>query len=108
MLLPDFLKYCALKWYKEYKRDHSEDDTWETLTENLIKNFLSNESYEKLMCEIIFLKQGENEKSRTYVERTEKLKFTFHVVLRKSGDKMDATMVAIRAVIVQFFHFLRK
>ncbi|OAE34175.1 hypothetical protein AXG93_1593s1340 [Marchantia polymorpha subsp. ruderalis] len=103
MLLPDFLEDSALKWYKEYKREHSEDDTWETLTENLIENFLPSESYEKLMCEVTFLKQGENEKVRTYVERTEKLESRFHVVLRKGGDEVDATMVGIRAMLMKNF-----
>ncbi|OAE35586.1 hypothetical protein AXG93_2841s1200 [Marchantia polymorpha subsp. ruderalis] len=65
MLLPDFLEDSALKWYQEYKREHVEEDTWETLTESLIENFLPNESYEKLMCEVTFLKQGENKKVMT-------------------------------------------
>lgn len=71
--------------------------------ENLILNFLPNKRYEKLMCEINFLKQRENEKVMTYVERTEKLKCRFHVVLRKGGDKVDTTMMRIRTMLMKNF-----
>lgn len=49
----------------------------------MIENFLYNESYKKLMCEVIFLKQKYNEKDIFYVERTKKLYSRFYVKLRK-------------------------
>lgn len=48
--------------------EYLEEYTYEMLTKNLIDNFFSSESYKKLMCEIIFLKQGDNEKVRSYLE----------------------------------------
>ncbi|KAG6555464.1 hypothetical protein Mapa_002695 [Marchantia paleacea] len=55
------------------------------------------------MCEVTFLKQGESEKVRSYVERTEKLESRFRVVLRKSGDEVEPTMVGIVAMLTKNF-----
>ncbi|OAE34525.1 hypothetical protein AXG93_1515s1070 [Marchantia polymorpha subsp. ruderalis] len=39
----------------------------------------------------------------TYMETTEKLESRFHVVLRKGGNEVDATMMGIRAMLMKNF-----
>lgn len=54
------------------------------------------------MCEVTFLKQGDKEIMRSYVERTKKLESRFHVVLRKN-DQVESTMMRIKAMFTKIF-----
>lgn len=84
------------------------ESTWRstfggTLMKNMIKNSFSNESYKKFMCEIIFLKQGNNKKMRSYVKKTKKLESRFHVLLRKDEKNVNFTMIGIRMILTKNF-----
>lgn len=49
------------------------------------------------------MKQGDNEQVSFYLERTEKVKSRFHVVLSKDEDKVESRMVGIREMLTKYF-----
>lgn len=103
MLLLDFFESLALTWYEEYRRDKRDVDTWESLTEVMIDHFTPDESYEKLMTEVTFLRQGEAEKVRVYAERVEKLIERFKKVLKKGRYDVSTTMIGIEVMLTKNF-----